>query len=87
MSYPVHGQILFLLLSKNTGKAVASTGISIDIHFVLKSFMQQARSFNPIALRKAKIVCNFGLSECNRAKVTKTGIVERGLVFSRLRRY
>ena len=22
-------------------------------------------SFNPIALRKAKIVCNFGLSECN----------------------
>ena len=24
--------------------------------------------FNPIALRKAKIVCNFGLSECNRIK-------------------
>ena len=24
--------------------------------------------FNPIALRKAKIVCNFGLSECNRVK-------------------
>ena len=23
-------------------------------------------SINPIALRKAKIVCNFGLSECNR---------------------
>ena len=22
--------------------------------------------FTPIALRKAKIVCNFGLSECNR---------------------
>ena len=22
---------------------------------------------NPIALRKARIVCNFGLSECNRA--------------------
>ena len=21
--------------------------------------------FNPIALKKAKIVCNFGLSECN----------------------
>ena len=21
---------------------------------------------NPIALRKAKVVCNFGLSECNR---------------------
>ena len=24
---------------------------------------------NLIALRKAKIVCNFGLSECNRVKV------------------
>ena len=23
---------------------------------------------NPIALRKAKIVCNFGISECNRVK-------------------
>ena len=23
-------------------------------------------SINPIALRKAKIVCNFGFSECNR---------------------
>ena len=23
---------------------------------------------NPIPLRKAKIVCNFGLSECNRVK-------------------
>ena len=25
--------------------------------------------FNPTALRKAKIVCNFGFSECNRVKV------------------
>ena len=25
--------------------------------------------FNPITLRKAKIVHNFGLSECNRVKV------------------
>ena len=25
--------------------------------------------FNPVALRKAKIVCNFGLSECNRLKL------------------
>ena len=24
--------------------------------------------FNPIALRKAKIVCNFGLSECSRVR-------------------
>ena len=27
--------------------------------------------FNPIALRKTKIVYNFGLSECNRVKVNK----------------
>ena len=25
-------------------------------------------ALNSIALRKAKIVCNFGLSECNRVK-------------------
>ena len=25
--------------------------------------------FNPIALRKAKIVCSVGLSECSRVKV------------------
>ena len=25
--------------------------------------------FNPTALRKAKIVCNFGFSECSRVKV------------------
>ena len=30
--------------------------------------------FNPIALRKAKIVYNFGLSECNRVKVFVVGI-------------
>ena len=28
---------------------------------------------NPIALRKAKIVYDFGLSECNRVKVTLSG--------------
>ena len=26
-------------------------------------------TLNPFALRKAKSVCNFGLSECNRVKV------------------
>ena len=35
--------------------------------------------FNPIALRKAKIVCNFGLSECNRAHVM--GYVLSGELF------
>ena len=28
--------------------------------------VSQYKGFNPIALRKAKIVYNFGLSECNR---------------------
>ena len=30
--------------------------------------LNKIHSFNPIALRKAKIVYNFGLSECNRVK-------------------
>ena len=30
-------------------------------------------TLNPIALRRAKIVCNFGLSECNRVK--KNGVI------------
>ena len=35
-----------------------------DNKFLLKT----ESVFNPIALRKAKIVCNFGLCECNRVK-------------------
>ena len=36
-----------------------------DVHLFL---LFQMFKFNPIALRKAKIVYNFGLSECNRVK-------------------
>ena len=38
--------------------------------------------FNPIALRKAKIVCNFGLSECNRVKIKMkhTSLLKPGCV-------
>ena len=32
-------------------------------------FIQSHQGFNPIALRKAKIVCSFGLSECSRVKL------------------
>ena len=50
-------------------------------------------SFNPLASRKAKIVCNFGLSECNRANnpfmssvltilVPLMSILVSGLVYS-----
>ena len=31
-----------------------------------KNMMVHPNGFNPIALRKAKVVYNFGLSECNR---------------------
>ena len=34
-----------------------------------------AGHFNPIALRKAKIVFNFGLSECNRVKGKKSALL------------
>ena len=34
------------------------------VNFVLAYFV-----FNPIALRKAKIVYNFGLSECSRVNM------------------
>ena len=34
--------------------------------------VQSVKSLNLIALRKAKIVYNFGLSECNRVKTINT---------------
>ena len=45
-----------------------------------------ADSINPIALRKAKIVCNFGLSECNRVKgcALLTSLPAVGLDFTKL---
>ena len=36
--------------------------------------LPSTKSVNPTALRKAKIVCNFGLSECNRVKKRKLQI-------------
>ena len=44
---------------------VASEALKVCFfYFILFTFLY----FNPIAFRKAKIVCNFGLSECNRVK-------------------
>ena len=37
--------------------------------------------FNPIALRKAKIVYNFGLSECNRVKPMKPFVMQCGAMW------
>ena len=48
--------------------------MTLDVYRGRKTTKQQqqhkitAVNINPIALRKAKIVCNFGLSECNRVK-------------------
>ena len=41
------------------------TWLTVNIKTTGRSYHQD----NPIALRKAKIVYNFGLSECNRVKV------------------
>ena len=37
--------------------------------------------FNPIVLRMAKIVCNFGLSECNRVKGCHIKFVKCGCFY------
>ena len=44
----------------------------------------QILPFNPIALRKAKIADNFGLSECNRVK--ECNHFERAVLFRRANR-
>ena len=47
----------------------ATLPFSICFPSQLKSLLdKQILSFNSIALRKAKIAYNFGLSECNRVK-------------------
>ena len=40
--------------------------MTLDVYHGCKTTIQQ--QLNPIALRTAKIVYNFGLSECNRVK-------------------
>ena len=42
--------------------------IAWEIHAELKSLSLTFDTFDPVALRKVKIVCNFGLPECNRVK-------------------
>ena len=44
---------------------------------------KQIISFNPIALRKAKIAYNFGLSECNRVKGRPNRVKGRPNLFSK----
>ena len=44
--------------------------VSLDMASMLRNLIgaTSIEPFNPITLRKAKIVYNFGLSECNRVK-------------------
>ena len=62
--------------TSNTSITDQKENTNIHNHFVfLKYSMPLTFFINPIALRKPKIVCNFGLSECNKVKVPKTSNV------------
>ena len=43
--------------------------ITITSAYAVGRCVHDGWSINPLALRKAKIVCNFGLSECKRVKL------------------
>ena len=61
-----NGNKEILSLSKITNKLEPSHKTDLDFGIVLEK--KTYLLLNPIALRKAKIVYNFGLSECNRVK-------------------
>ena len=66
-----------MLARKEVTKIVALCKIGIKQRNVLIQL-------NPIALRKAKIVYNFGLSECNRVNVGLTNKYNlRDIIYSR----
>ena len=47
-------------------KMVVAWIVSLSSVASFSSFLHSLSDGSPIALRKAKIVCSFGLSECNR---------------------
>ena len=49
------------------------------VSFLPNGKIHHGALFNPIALRKAKIVYNFGLSECNRVKLYRYSRGEKQL--------
>ena len=49
--------------------------------FLLTKSFTKGSTLNPIALRKTKIVCNFGLSECNRVKGNNFPLAEKILSY------
>ena len=55
--------------SSHTGLPTNETICTPGVGYGPNPFLhEQVLFFNPIALRKAKIAYNFGLSECNRVK-------------------
>ena len=62
-----------MTLHKKARQQVPWNSYFKERHFcdILKASLDKVafNSFNPVALRKAKIVYNFGLSECNRVKM------------------
>ena len=63
---------LYLISLKTVGLCIANS-VDPDQGLYFQPF-----SFNPIALRRTKIACNFGLSECNRInKATNTWLTHR----------
>ena len=53
------------LESNKKSQRLSPLELMAETHVCIPSDLNQCY-FNPIALRKAKIVCNFGLPECNR---------------------
>ena len=47
---------------------------------IVHNRLDSVSCLNPTVLRKAKIVCNFGLSECNRVKEYMPRLVSAGVV-------
>ena len=62
------GNILVLPWRAVCSVSVKNCLCSIPFKLDVFSSWKDHSNFNPIALRKAKIEYNFGLSECNRVK-------------------
>ena len=61
---------------KHHGEYIAAIIDQLLQKYEEKSEVKNLKVFNPIALRKAKIVHNFGLSESSRIKITiEVGVV------------
>ena len=78
----LHCSLTVKILKIGTCKIITAVLLKIEQfvltvqHYVQKmqiGLMCQQDAINPIALRKAKILYSFGLSECNRVNVSASG--------------